>query len=63
LWSYPLRTDTWTLHTRARCDVVEWEGDHYVAMRHPERIHELLMRSAVGSRDSARAFEGVAIGK
>jgi surfactin synthase thioesterase subunit/acyl carrier protein len=58
LWSYPLRTDTWTLHTRARCEVVEWEGDHYFAMRHPERIHELLMRSAVTARVTAPAFEG-----
>lgn len=42
LWSYPLRTDTWKYHTRDRCEVVQWDGDHYVNMRHPERIHELV---------------------
>ena len=52
LWSYPLRTDTWTAHTRDRCEVVEWEGDHYFAMRHPERIHELLKRCAMAARDT-----------
>ena len=63
LWSYPLRTDTWGLHTRARCEVVEWEGDHYFAMRHPERIHELLKRFAVGAAgDAAPDFEEAVIG-
>jgi len=63
LWSYPLRTDTWILHTRARCDVVEWEGDHYFAMRHPERIHELLKRFAIRTAgDAAPDFEGAVIG-
>jgi surfactin synthase thioesterase subunit len=42
LWSYPLRTDSWKHHTRERCEVVQWDGDHYVNMRHPERIHELV---------------------
>jgi surfactin synthase thioesterase subunit/NAD(P)-dependent dehydrogenase (short-subunit alcohol dehydrogenase family)/acyl carrier protein len=46
LWSYPLRTDTWKHHTRARCDVVHWDGDHYVNMRHPDRIHELVCAMA-----------------
>ena len=46
LWSYPLRTDTWKHHTRARCEVVQWDGDHYVSMRHPERIHELVRSMA-----------------
>jgi surfactin synthase thioesterase subunit len=62
LWSYPLRTDTWKAHTQDRCDVVQWEGDHYFAMRHPERIHELLTRSVIEARH-APVFEATAIGK
>jgi surfactin synthase thioesterase subunit len=49
LWSYPLRTDTWKHHTRDRCDVVQWDGDHYVNMRHPERIHELVRSIALSA--------------
>jgi surfactin synthase thioesterase subunit len=41
LWSYPLRTESWKEHTQERCQVVEWEGDHYYALQHPERVHEL----------------------
>jgi polyketide synthase 12/epothilone polyketide synthase D len=52
LWSYPLRTDAWRAHTRDRCEVVEWEGDHYFAMRHPARIHDLLKRCAVAASDA-----------
>jgi surfactin synthase thioesterase subunit len=63
LWSYPRRTDTWAVHTRGRCEVVEWEGDHYFAMRHPERVHELLVRSALAAPAIAPAFEGASLGK
>jgi surfactin synthase thioesterase subunit len=53
LWSYPLRTDTWKAHTSAGCEVLEWEGDHYFPMRHPERILYVLKRAV----DKVRAFE------
>jgi surfactin synthase thioesterase subunit len=42
LWSYPLRTDSWMAHTRERCDVVQWDGDHYAAFRSPQRLKELV---------------------
>jgi surfactin synthase thioesterase subunit/NAD(P)-dependent dehydrogenase (short-subunit alcohol dehydrogenase family)/acyl carrier protein len=41
LWSYPLRTESWQLHTQEGCQVIEWEGDHYYALQHPERVHDL----------------------
>jgi surfactin synthase thioesterase subunit/acyl carrier protein len=62
LCSYPLRTDTWKVHTRDQCDVIQWEGDHYLPMRHPERIHELLMNSAIVARDTATVCETATIG-
>jgi acyl transferase domain-containing protein/surfactin synthase thioesterase subunit/NADPH-dependent curcumin reductase CurA/NAD(P)-dependent dehydrogenase (short-subunit alcohol dehydrogenase family)/acyl carrier protein len=45
LWSYPLRTESWRHHTLERCEVVERDGDHYVTLRHPELIDDLLRAS------------------
>ncbi|MDB5862182.1 MAG: malonyl CoA-acyl carrier protein transacylase, partial [Ramlibacter sp.] len=50
LWSYPLRTDSWKLHTLNDCRVLEWEGDHYAPLRHPELIHEEVRFSSRRAR-------------
>lgn len=42
LWSYPLRTESWMLHTAAACQVIEWPGSHYASFHQPERVHELV---------------------
>jgi surfactin synthase thioesterase subunit/aryl carrier-like protein len=55
LWSYPLRTPSWQSHTDARCEVVEWPGDHYYTLRHPERIHEVIRSLSVTNEARARA--------
>lgn len=49
LWSYPLRTDTWRHHTACECHVVERAGDHYLPLREPDLIDDLLRASASGS--------------
>ncbi|MFZ5894797.1 MAG: SDR family NAD(P)-dependent oxidoreductase [Myxococcota bacterium] len=46
LWSYPLRTDSWRQHTAQRCEIVEHAGDHYLTLRQPELVDELLRASA-----------------
>jgi surfactin synthase thioesterase subunit len=59
LWSYPLRTDSWKLHTQEDCRVLEWEGDHYAPLRHPNRVHEeifLSSRQAADGREPARRY-------
>jgi surfactin synthase thioesterase subunit len=62
----PLDDPITAVSLRPRCDVVEWEGDHYFAMRHPDRIHELVTRAAAGGHDrpggSAADLEEVGIG-
>jgi surfactin synthase thioesterase subunit len=42
LWSYPLRTESWRIHSHASCEVLEWPGDHYYALHNPGRIDELV---------------------
>ncbi len=42
LWSYPLRTSSWSHHTTHALDLVEMSGDHYVTLRRPEIIEDLL---------------------
>lgn len=49
LWSYPLRTDSWRHHTAHQCKVVERAGDHYLTLREPDLIDDLLRPSASGS--------------
>ena len=58
LWSYPLRTDSWKLHTQGACRVLEWEGDHYAPLRRPDLIHDEIRfsLSVKSSKTSEEAF-------
>jgi surfactin synthase thioesterase subunit len=51
LWSYPLRTGSWQAHTKLRCDVVERPGDHFVPLREPAVLSEILR--SLGARSVA----------